>query len=184
MRLVGEIRRFTTRSTESDLALHWRHNGHDGVSNHQPHAVFYSTVYSDADLRKHQSSASLPAQRASNTENVSIWWRHHVDVVVERNLVWQRSTYQPTRRADNQPCSTLYEVRVRLFNGCINIITAWFMFTHSFRHPYAQLSKRNDRKTTATGSNLAPFGVYITEIFVWSRLLCILGSINKLPVGH
>ena len=52
--------------------------------------VVYSTIYSDADQRKHQSSASLafvwgshragefPAQRASYAENVSIWWRHHV----------------------------------------------------------------------------------------------------------
>ena len=48
--------------------------------------VVYSTVYSDADQMKHQSSASLafvrgtgefPAQMASNGENVSIWWRHH-----------------------------------------------------------------------------------------------------------
>ena len=47
----------------------------------------YSTVYSDADERKHQSSASLafvrgtgefPAQMASNAEDVSIWWRHHL----------------------------------------------------------------------------------------------------------
>ena len=45
---------------------------------------FYSTVYSDADQRKHQSSASLafvpdefPAHLISNAENVSIWWRHH-----------------------------------------------------------------------------------------------------------
>ena len=47
----------------------------------------YSTVYSDADQWKHQTSASLafvrgihqwiPAQMASNAENVSIWWRHH-----------------------------------------------------------------------------------------------------------
>ena len=47
--------------------------------------IVYSTVYSDADQSKHQSSASLafvreihrepvnlPAQMASNTENVSI----------------------------------------------------------------------------------------------------------------
>ena len=52
--------------------------------------IVYSTVYSDADQRKYQSSASLafvwgihrwpvnsPAQMASNAENVSIWWRHH-----------------------------------------------------------------------------------------------------------
>ena len=53
--------------------------------------IVYSTVYSDADQRKHQSSAPLafawgihrgagefPAQMASDAENVSIWWRHHV----------------------------------------------------------------------------------------------------------
>ena len=52
--------------------------------------VVYSTVYSGADQRKHQSTASLafagkspatgefPAQMASNAENVFIWWRHHV----------------------------------------------------------------------------------------------------------
>ena len=52
--------------------------------------IVYLTVYSDADQRKHQSSASLtfvrgihrgpvnaPAQMVSNAENVSIWWRHH-----------------------------------------------------------------------------------------------------------
>ena len=46
--------------------------------------IVYSTVYSDSEQRKHQSSASLafvrgefPAQMASNAENVSIWWRHH-----------------------------------------------------------------------------------------------------------
>ena len=52
--------------------------------------IVYSTIYSGADQSKHQSSASLafvwgihrdrefPAQLASNAENVSIWWRHHV----------------------------------------------------------------------------------------------------------
>ena len=52
-------------------------------------AVVYSIVYSGVDQRKHQSSASLalvrgihrdrwiPPQRASNAENVTMWWRHH-----------------------------------------------------------------------------------------------------------
>ena len=48
--------------------------------------IVYSTVYSGADQRKHQSSASLAfvrrihrsPQKASKAENVSIWWRHHV----------------------------------------------------------------------------------------------------------
>ena len=61
----------------------------DGVSNHQPQIV-YSTVCSGADQGKHQrlrvtslcegnSSVTdeFPAQRTSDAENVSIWWRHH-----------------------------------------------------------------------------------------------------------
>ena len=43
-------------------ALRWRHNRRNGVSNHQPRHV-YSTVYSGADERKHQSSASLAIVR-------------------------------------------------------------------------------------------------------------------------
>ena len=45
----------TTILTE---ALKWRHNGHDGVSNHQP-PIVYLTVYSSADQGKHQNCASL-----------------------------------------------------------------------------------------------------------------------------
>ena len=52
--------------------------------------IAYQTVYSGADQKKHQSSTSLAfvggihrwpvnsPQRASNAENVSIWWRNHV----------------------------------------------------------------------------------------------------------
>ena len=53
--------------------------------------VVYSTVYSDADQRKHQSPASLafvwgefPAQGASYAENVSIWWRHHENEFIRK----------------------------------------------------------------------------------------------------
>ena len=49
-------------------------------------SIVYSAICSGADKRKHQSSMSLafvrvtgefPAQKASNAENISIWWRHH-----------------------------------------------------------------------------------------------------------
>ena len=39
------------------FSLQWRHNELAGVSNHL--TIVYSTIYSDADQRKHQSSASL-----------------------------------------------------------------------------------------------------------------------------
>ena len=56
--------------------------------------IVYSTVYSGTYQRKYQSSASLafvrgnslvtgefPAQRASNAENISIWWRHPESII-------------------------------------------------------------------------------------------------------
>ena len=55
--------------------------------------IVYSTVYSGADQRKHQKLrvtglcadnsqgiGEFSAQMASNAENVSISWRHHVPV--------------------------------------------------------------------------------------------------------
>ena len=58
--------------------------------------VAYSIAYSGTDQRKHQSSArhwplcgeftgtgEFPAQRASNAENVSIWWRHHGEISMD-----------------------------------------------------------------------------------------------------
>ena len=46
------------KNRRQNVALQRRHNGRHGVSNHQPHHC-YLTVYSNADQRKHQSSASL-----------------------------------------------------------------------------------------------------------------------------
>ena len=66
----------------------WRRNERDGFSNHRRLNCLLSRLFS-ATQRKHQSSALLacvrnppvtggfPSQRASNVENVSIWWRHY-----------------------------------------------------------------------------------------------------------
>ena len=49
--------------------------------------IVYSTVYSDADQIKKSKlrvtglspeTGEFPAKMATNAENVSIWWRHHV----------------------------------------------------------------------------------------------------------
>ena len=69
-------------------ALHWRHNDHDGVSNHQPHGCLQSFIRAqikeNIKAPRHwplcgeiTGTDEFPAQRASNAENVSIWWRHH-----------------------------------------------------------------------------------------------------------
>ena len=42
----------------STVSLQWRHNGHDAISNHQPHDCLLNLL-SGLDQRKNQSSASL-----------------------------------------------------------------------------------------------------------------------------
>ena len=70
-------------------ALRWRHNGHNGVSNHQPRHCLLSRLFGcrsqeTSKLRvtglcagNSPGTGEFPAQMASNAENVSIWWRHH-----------------------------------------------------------------------------------------------------------
>ena len=61
--------------------LHWRHNGHDGVSNHQPRDCllnrwFRRRLKKTSKLRV-TGLCEFPARMASNAESVSIWWRRH-----------------------------------------------------------------------------------------------------------
>ena len=70
-------------------SLQWRHNEHDGISNHQPRdcllkRLFRRRTKKTSKLRvtglcagNSPVTGEFPAQKASNTEKVSIWWRHH-----------------------------------------------------------------------------------------------------------
>ena len=69
--------------------LRWRHNGHDGVSNHQPHHCLLKRLFGCRSKKTSKlrvtglcagnspGTGEFPAQMASNAENVFIWWRHH-----------------------------------------------------------------------------------------------------------
>ena len=72
--------------------LRWRHNGRDGVWNHQPRDCLLKCLFrrrskKTSELRvtglcagNSPGTGEFPAQRASNAENVSIWWRHYAMV--------------------------------------------------------------------------------------------------------
>ena len=78
------------RSLNYGYSLQWRHNERDGTSNHQPH----DGLPNGLSRRRSKKTSKLritglcegyspvagefPAQRASNAENATIWWRHHV----------------------------------------------------------------------------------------------------------
>ena len=67
--------------------------------------IVYSTVYLGADQRKHQKlrltslcagnspgTGEFPTQMASNAENISFWWNHHVQVKNHYLNQWWPST--------------------------------------------------------------------------------------------
>ena len=71
----------------------WRHHGRGSVSNHQPHDCLLNRLFrrrskNIAKLRvtglcagNSPETGEFPAQMASNAENGSIWWRHHVPML-------------------------------------------------------------------------------------------------------
>ena len=77
-------------------ALQWRHNGRDGVSNHQPHGRLLNRLIKRRPVktsklrvtglcvRSSPLTGEFPAQMVSNAQNISMWWRHHVSENISR----------------------------------------------------------------------------------------------------
>ena len=73
-----------------------RHNGHDGVQNHQPHHCLLNRLFERRSKKTSKlrvtglcegispGTGEFPTQMASNAENVSIWWRDHMVVNLPR----------------------------------------------------------------------------------------------------
>ena len=74
----------------TDKSLRWRHNWRDNVSNHQPQDCLLNRLCRRRSKKTSKlrvtglcvgnspGTGEFSAQMASNAENVSIWWRHHV----------------------------------------------------------------------------------------------------------
>ena len=73
--------------------LQWRHNERDGVSDHQPHDYLLNLLFRHRSKKTSKLrvtglcagnspvTSGFPAQKASNAENDSIWWRHHDAII-------------------------------------------------------------------------------------------------------
>ena len=78
--------------------LRWRHNGRDGVSNHQPHDCLFNRLFRYKSKKASKlrittlcvgnSSVTVEflAQMASNVENVSVWWCHRDQRIIRTIL--------------------------------------------------------------------------------------------------
>ena len=87
------------------VSLRWRHNGRDGVSNHQPHDCLLNRLFGRRSKKTSKlrvtglclwnslGTGEFPSQMASNAENVSIWWRHDITMTVlalvrHQSIIW------------------------------------------------------------------------------------------------
>ena len=97
--------RYWTSVLENDKTinltpLRWRHNERDVVSNHQLHDYLLNRLFRPRSKKTSKfrvtglcsgnspGTGEFPAQMASNAENVSIWWRHHVIVTKWHHKYW------------------------------------------------------------------------------------------------
>ena len=80
------------KQTTVNFSLQWPHNEHDGISNHQPQDSLLKHLFRRRSKKTLKLGITglcqgyspvpgdLPAQRASNAENVSIWWLHVIKI--------------------------------------------------------------------------------------------------------
>ena len=80
--------------TWTHFPLRWRHNERDSVSNHQPHHCLLNRLFRHRSKKTSKlrvtglcvgnspGTGEFPTQMASNSENVSIWWRHHASLLL------------------------------------------------------------------------------------------------------
>ena len=72
--------------------LQWRHNGCDRVSNHQPYGCLLNCLFKRRSKKTSKLRVTglceFPAQRASNAEKGSIWWRHHENLMKYGTKWW------------------------------------------------------------------------------------------------
>ena len=83
--------------------LQWRQNGGDGVSNHRRLDCLLNRLYGRTSKKTSKLrvtglcegnsplTSEFPSQKASNAENVSIWWRHHGMVLHKEDVIFRVS---------------------------------------------------------------------------------------------
>ena len=84
---------------ERTNSLQWRHPERDGVANHRRLDCSLNRLFRPRSNKTSNTglcegklpvNSEFPAQRTSNAENVSIWWRHHETYITSKSgtLIW------------------------------------------------------------------------------------------------
>ena len=115
-------------------SLQWCHNEHDGISNHQLHNCLLKLLFrcgSKKPSKLHVTglcagnspvTSELLKQRASNAENVSIWWHHHDVTSLSRRI---NSVCAIAQKALNGLFPNLAHTSVVIVPELINFSLSW-----------------------------------------------------------
>ena len=137
--------------------LQWCHNKHDGISNHWHHDCLLNHLLRGISKKTPELhitglcegnslvAGELPAQRASNMENVSIWWRHHGNFI--EKFCWTTSQREMAGKLTNMEFSVKITIlfqqivsnrlssnHVILYNVIENIWARWMLHFFQLAH--------------------------------------------------
>ena len=99
------------------ITVQWCHNEPDGVSNHRRLNCLLNRLFGrrsrktsklrDTGLNEGNSpvTGEFPTQRASNAENVSMWWYHHAELIrpqketlfIGKSIMWANHNIHPSQ---------------------------------------------------------------------------------------
>ena len=141
----------------------------DGVSNHQPHHCLLNRLFGYSSKKTPKlrvtglcagnspGTGDFPTQMVSNAENVSVWWRHHVLVLLFTTLWCSLSSFYKFWRSLH--CDWLHSYqRVFMMYVLSSLVMAGVIVVHQ-----VPVNSRTSRKYTG-----------ITYIYVLSVNLVIL----------
>ena len=160
-------------------ALQWRHNGRGSVSNHQPLDCFPNRLF----RRKSKKTSKLrvtglcaenspgtgefPAQRGSDAENVSIWWRHH-----EADIYWFYRS--PLESGIEQVAEILPRRKPETVNPTKSmpwLLMTWFLVLPVHQLPLCWLHSRNKSASVPNGLMYMSIDSAYEFILNWSNWL-------------
>ena len=139
------------------FTLPWRHNGCDGVSNHQPHDCLLNRWFRRRSKKTSKLrvtglcagnspvTGEFPAQRASCAENVSIWWRHHDFPIPPRNtsvkwLYWWKWMLTGTKPQKHGKARAMW-IFIWIYLNVVRWIPAWCTTMYPSHKPHNALDK-------------------------------------------
>ena len=135
--------------------LRWRHDGRDGIPNHQCHHCLLNCLFRHRSKKTSKLSITglcegnspvtgeFPAQMARNMENVSIWWRHHVIFILR--FCSSRFAKQCDNLLHSSLCYSSDAVYVLLL--ATRSITVFVMCHTLLHHPFLHLTERYEQIT-------------------------------------